>query len=64
MAAVIIFGKERVTVSSCVTIEMSVSASGKFPDTYLYIIDGKPVPMTTIIEDGAEIEAIRIASGG
>jgi len=61
---VIVFGKERISVDSGVTIEKAISSLGKFPDTFLYIFSGNPVPMTTVIEDGAEIEAVRIASGG
>ena len=64
MAAVIAFGKDRMNVDSGITIEKAISSLGKYPDTFLYIFRGSPVPMTIVIEDGAEIEAIRIASGG
>lgn len=62
--AVLIFGKERVNVTAGVTIQEAVLSSGKLPDTYLYLITGKPVPMTSRIGETDEIEAIRIASGG
>ena len=64
MTSVMIFDKERVTVDSGITIEKAVSASGRFSDTYIYVINGTPVPMTTVIENDVEIKAIRIASGG
>ena len=64
MAATIYFGKDQESVNSDMTIEQAVSSLGRFPDTYLYIVSEKPVPMTTVIIDGMVIKAVRIASGG
>jgi hypothetical protein len=62
--ATIDFGKETIEVIIGDTIEKTVSGSGRLPDTFLYILNGKPVPMTTVIKDGDIIKALRIASGG
>ena len=35
---------------------------GKNPDSYLYICNGKPIPVDTVPE--TDVEAIRVASGG
>ena len=35
---------------------------GKNPDSYLYICNGKPIPVDT--EPGTDVEAIKVASGG
>ena len=34
------------------------------PDAYLFLIDGKPVPMDTPIADGQTVKAMKVASGG
>ena len=35
---------------------------GKNPDSYLYICNGKPIPVDTAPE--TDVEAIKVASGG
>ena len=35
---------------------------GKNPDSYLYICNGKPIPVDTAPE--SDVEAIKVASGG
>ena len=62
--ATIDLGKEMIDVIIGDTIEKNISSSGRLPDTFLYILNGKPVPMTTVVKDGDEIKAVRIASGG
>ncbi len=37
---------------------------GFYPDSFLYLMDGVPVPSDTEITGGQEVEAIRVASGG
>jgi len=46
------------------TIEQSVIENGLHPDSYLYLIDGKPVPMDTVIEGDMTVRAMKVASGG
>ena len=46
------------------TIQSAVSGLNKNVDSYLYLIDGVPVPMDIEPEDGASVVAIRVASGG
>ncbi len=46
------------------TIEALMRRSGIIPDAFLFLINGKPVPMDMPIEDGMNIRAIKVASGG
>jgi len=46
------------------TIAEIVSDNGLHPDSYLYLIDGKPVPMDTILAEDTVVRAVRVASGG
>ena len=64
MAATIVIGKERISVKDGATIEGSMISAGKHPDAFLYLLDGKPVPMTRPFKKGDVVEAIRVASGG
>lgn len=60
--AVINFGKESLKAEG--TIESAVLAAGKNPDSFLFLVDGKPVPMDSVLHDDIVVEAIRVASGG
>ena len=46
------------------TIESLMRRSGAVPDAFLFLINGKPVPMDTPITDGMNVRAIKVASGG
>lgn len=46
------------------TIEENVRKAGLLPDAYLYLVDGKPVPMDSPITDTMNVRAIKVASGG
>ena len=37
---------------------------GFYPDSFLYIMEGTPVPSDTVVSDGEKVDAIRVASGG
>jgi sulfur carrier protein len=63
MGLIILSGKE-IQTESMVTIQQAISANGYHPDAYLYLVDGKPVPMDTVISDGMTVKAVRVASGG
>ncbi|MBE6527866.1 MAG: hypothetical protein E7Z64_01670 [Thermoplasmata archaeon] len=63
MGMIIIMGKE-LQVGSGITIEQAILDNGYHPDSFLYMIDGRPVPMDTVIGDPAVVKAIRVASGG
>ncbi|MFA6710552.1 MAG: hypothetical protein WC067_04695 [Candidatus Methanomethylophilaceae archaeon] len=60
--AVINFGKESIRAEG--TIESAVLAAGKNPDSFLFLVDGRPIPMDSILHDDVIVEAIRVASGG
>lgn len=63
MGMIIISGRE-VEVPAGKTISESMSDNGLHPDSYLYLVDGKPVPMDTVIDDTMVVKAVRVASGG
>ena len=46
------------------TIADAVRSLGLRPDSYLYLIDGAPVPMDTVLSADSEVRALRVASGG
>ena len=46
------------------TVQQVVSDLGFHPDSYLYLVDGRPVPMDTVITDSMTVRAMRVASGG
>jgi sulfur carrier protein len=64
MAARIIIGKEVLDIAAEITIEEAMISHGKHPDAFLFLINGRPVPMTLLLEDGISVEALRVASGG
>ena len=45
-------------------IDSLMQSWGFYPDSFLYLMDGRPVPSDTEISDSQEVEAIRVASGG
>jgi len=64
MVAHILIGKERLDIDPGVTIEDAMISAGKHPDAFLFLLNGRPVPMTTVLEEEISIEALRVASGG
>ncbi len=46
------------------TIEAAMRRNGYVPDAFLYVVDGRPVPMDSPIEDGMAVRAMKVASGG
>ncbi|MDR2846463.1 MAG: MoaD/ThiS family protein [Candidatus Methanoplasma sp.] len=64
MTATIAIGKETFEVTAGKTIESAVAEIGGYPDTFIFIVNGKPVPMDTPIEDGIVVKAVKVASGG
>ncbi|MCL1904794.1 MAG: hypothetical protein FWG19_01550 [Methanomassiliicoccaceae archaeon] len=64
MPASLIIGKDIISAEDGVTIEKAMISAGKHPDAFLYLFDGRPIPMTTVLDDGMKIDVIRVASGG
>jgi len=62
-AKIKILNKEH-DVKSGSTICDAVRSLGFLPDAFIFMIDGRPVPMDTPITDGAVIKAVKVASGG
>ena len=59
----IVIGNGKITAEG-VTIEVAMLSAGEYPDAFLYLYNGKPVPMTAVIGKEMIIEALRVASGG
>jgi len=45
-------------------IDELMQSWGYYPDSFLYLMGGTPVPSDTVVTDGDQVEAIRVASGG
>lgn len=64
MAAVIHIQGKKHEVGVGITLDEAIVSCGLLPNAFLYLMDGVPVPSDTVLGDGMEIKAIRIASGG
>jgi sulfur carrier protein len=64
MGAKIIIGGKEHNATIGMTICDVVHSIRFSPDIFIFVIDGKPVPMDTPVFDGAVIKAIKVASGG
>ncbi len=53
-----------VNVDPDITIEDAVRSAGFTPDSYIFLIGGRPVPMDTVPPIDSEVRAMRVASGG
>ncbi|MCL2318003.1 MAG: MoaD/ThiS family protein [Methanomassiliicoccaceae archaeon] len=62
-AKITILGKEH-DVSSGTTICDAVRSIGHMPDAFIFIVNGRPVPMDSAITEGMVIKAVKVASGG
>lgn len=63
MGMIQISGQEH-QVAEGKTVQQAVSDLGLHPDSFLYLVDGRPVPMDTVIADSMTVRAMRVASGG
>ncbi len=63
MGMIQISGQEH-QVAEGKTVQQAVSDLGFHPDSFLYLVDGRPVPMDTVITDSMTVRAMRVASGG
>lgn len=52
------------SVKSGKAIGDTIHNLGHSPDTFIFVVNGKPVPMDIKIEEGMKIDAIKVASGG
>ena len=62
-AKIVIGGKEH-DIPPGPTICDTVRSIGFAPDTFIFMIGGRPVPMDTPVTDGILIKAVKVASGG
>ncbi|MDR1690442.1 MAG: hypothetical protein LBR42_01185 [Candidatus Methanoplasma sp.] len=56
-------GKEH-TASVGIAIGDAVRSIGYAPDAFIFMVNGRPVPMDMPVADGMIIKAIKVASGG
>ena len=63
MGMIQISGQEH-QVAEGKTVQQAVSDLGFHPDSFLYLVDGRPIPMDTVIADSMTVRAMRVASGG
>ena len=59
----LIAGKE-LDITAGTTIEQAVIDNGYHPDSFLYVVGGRPVPMDTVVTDNMVVKAMKVASGG
>jgi hypothetical protein len=62
--AVILFGDRTEDVGSRGPVESAMVSLGIPPDSYLFLSDGGPKPMDTLLTEDLRGRAIRGASGG
>lgn len=58
LMALISFSDASVEVLPGRTIQAAVSAAGRLPDAYIFLIDGRPVPMDTVLLEDVEVRAV------
>lgn len=63
MGTLIVSGR-RIDVPPGLTIEQAAASAGLHPDSYLYMVGGRPVPMDAPFPEDSEVKAVRVASGG
>ncbi len=46
------------------TVEDLLRVTDRLPHSYIVMMDGRPVPITEEVTDGAKVKMIKVASGG
>lgn len=64
MTATLSFSGKVQCVPAGTTVEAAALQAGLNPDAYLFVIDGRPVPMDRPLTDGETVKALKVASGG
>ncbi|MDR0509179.1 MAG: hypothetical protein LBG63_05100 [Candidatus Methanoplasma sp.] len=64
MSAKITIGGKEHDVPCGSTICDAVRTLGFAPDAFIFMADGKPVPMDTAMIDGTAVKTVKVASGG
>ena len=64
MGANMAVGSKKHEIECGSTICDAARALGYAPDAFIFMIDGRPVPMDTKIADGVSVKAVKVASGG
>ena len=62
-AKVAILGKEY-DAACGQTICDAVRSLGFAPDAFIFMMEGRPIPMDTPMTDGTVVKAVKVASGG
>ncbi|MDR0523558.1 MAG: (2Fe-2S)-binding protein [Candidatus Methanoplasma sp.] len=64
MSATIMLGGRAVEARPGETIASAMRSAGMIADAFLFLMDGRPVPMDTVLAEGASVKALKVASGG
>lgn len=64
MSVRIVINGNSVEAEASGTIAEALNSLNIRPNAYLYLINGVPVPSDTVLKEGMEITAMKVASGG
>ena len=64
MSVKIVLNGDSMEVKASGTVADALRSLNIRPNAYLYLIKGVPVPSDTVLKEGMEITAMRVASGG
>lgn len=64
MGACMLMGSEKYDIPSGISIGEAIRSLGHTPDEFVFVVNGRPVPVDLMTEDGIAITAVRVASGG
>ncbi len=64
MSVRIVINGNSVEAKASGTIAEALNSLNIRPNAYLYLINGVPVPSDTVLKEGMEITAMKVASGG
>jgi len=64
MGAKMAIGGKEYDIACGQTICDAMRSLGLAPDAFIFVIDGRPVPMDTPVTDGVSVKAVKVASGG
>jgi len=64
MNAIITIGGREHDITCGLMISDAVRSLGFVPDAFIFMVEGRPVPMDTHVADGMSVKAVKVASGG
>lgn len=64
MSVVITMYGKNIEVDAIGTVSDALRSLNIRPNTFLFLVDGTPIPSDTPLKDGMTIQTIKVASGG